>query len=105
TVSAWKSGRRYGPIAGRQALGATASAQGHKALPQAAHRRHWVSQRTALEEHPLTGRRWLWRYATRSRRPGCHVAAGEFAQAGDASASGASASSKKSASWESGGVG
>src|SRR5262249_42069806 len=28
TESAWKSGRRYGPISGRQALGATAWAQG-----------------------------------------------------------------------------
>src|SRR5262249_42195742 len=36
TASAWKSGRRYGPISGRQALGATASAQGHQALPSLA---------------------------------------------------------------------
>src|SRR5262249_14362585 len=32
TASAWKSGSRYGPISGRQALGATVSAQG-AALP------------------------------------------------------------------------
>src|SRR5262249_32002925 len=32
TASAWKSGRRYGPISDLQALGATASAQGVFAL-------------------------------------------------------------------------
>src|SRR5262249_15838391 len=32
-VAAWKSGSQYGPISGRQALGATELAQGRQALP------------------------------------------------------------------------